>query len=181
VARGALTGCTLALALFVPATLFAQPIELTPFIGYQIGDIESAPTVGVILDVPLWPGFQIEGLFSHQPHGSIAAIDHWQGGALQEFSGGAARPFLTGMLGLTRYAFEGESEFRFTTGAGGGVKLFPVSHVGARFDGRVFATFLDAYTVGGICGPRGCLVGLHLDVAWQIEFTAAMIIRFGGI
>jgi hypothetical protein len=52
-----------------------------------------------------------------------------QAGGLQEFSGGRVRPFLTGVLGLTRYAAEGaNSEIRFTAGAGGGVKLFPVSH-----------------------------------------------------
>jgi len=179
VGRGALTRTTLALFALAPATLGAQSLEVAPFVGYRIGDVVSAPTAGIVLDVPLWPGFQVEGLFSHQPNGSHAAVDHWQAGALQEYGTGAARPFLTGVLGLTRFATGGDQEFRFATGAGGGVKLFPSRHAGIRLDGRVFATFLDAETIGGVCGGRGCIVGLHLDIAWQLEFTAAMIVRFG--
>ena len=54
------------------------------------------------------------------------------------------RPFLTGMLGLTRYAVGGDSEIRFTLSAGGGVKLFPTRHIGVRLDGRVYTTFVEA-------------------------------------
>ncbi len=109
------------------------------------------------------------------------AVDHWQGGVLQEYFGGAVRPFLTGVLGVTRYAIEGDSEYRFTTGAGGGVKLFPARRFGVRLDGRLFATFLDATTTSGVCGGSGCLLGVHLDVAWQFEVTAALVVRIGPL
>ena len=64
------------------------------------------------------------------------SADHWLAGGLQEFSGGGVRGFTVGMVGLTRYAAEGDSEFRFTVSTGGGVKLLPASRVGVRLDGR---------------------------------------------
>jgi len=87
------------------------------------------------------------------------------------------RPFLTGVLGLTRYASDGNSEVRFTIGAGGGVKLFPVSHVGLRLDGRVYSTFLDGDTRFVACGSGTCLTSLHVDVVWQAEFSAGIVFR----
>ena len=49
-------------------------------------------------------------------------VDHWQGGirGCQEFGlwhTRRARPFLTGLLGFTRYAAAGNNEFRFTVAA----------------------------------------------------------------
>jgi hypothetical protein len=134
----------------------------------------------------------LEGLFAHQraevlvpagPFGRTTAwridVDHWQGGGLQEFGAGRkARPFLTGMFGLTRYAGEGDNEIRFSLSAGGGVKLFPVPHLGVRLDSRVYATFIDAGGSGYACGPGGCFLAAHLNVVWQAEFTAGLVVRF---
>jgi hypothetical protein len=205
VARGALTrAAAVFLILGSAARVCAQGIEVAPFTGYRVGgdvfdvttlrpaDVDRSPSVGVVLDVPLWQGFQVEGIFSHQQvaftvfpdavgpaarlHG---AVDHWEGGALQEYGGGAVRPFLSGVLGLTRYAIEADEQVRFTVGAGGGVKLFPTPHLGFRLEGRLFSTFLDATTTSGVCGGRGCIVGIHFDVAWQLEFAAALVVKFG--
>lgn len=204
-ARGTLTRTAIVAALIAwAAPLSAQSVEVAPFVGMRAGGddfsivgvpaavVDHEPVVGVVLDVPLWEGLQIEGLFSHQPinltvytapytpggrlHG---ATDQWQAGALQEFGRGAVRPFLSGVLGLTRYAVEANSDYRFAVGASGGVKLFPTSHVGVRLDGRVFSTFLDATTTAGICGGAGCLLGIHVDASWQFEMTAGVVIRLG--
>jgi len=137
---------------------------------------------------------QIEGFFSHQrasvpvvvegPFGGPArlgiSIDHWQVGGLQEFGALRTRPFLTGMLGLTRYGIGADNEVRFSAGAGGGVKLFPTSHLGIRLDGRAFVTILDAGGTALACGGRSgtCLVALHVDAVWQAEFTAGLLVRF---
>jgi hypothetical protein len=207
VARRALTCAAIATLLVGPApSLCAQGLELSPYVGYRAGDVfdisvpaysfadvDRAPAVGLVLDVPLWEGLQVEGMFSHQSVSILAypdsfspparlhgAVDHWEGGALQELGRyHAVRPFLTGVLGLTRYAIEADNEVRFTLGAGGGVKLFPVKHVGVRLDGRVFATFLDAETTAGVCGSGACLLGLHVNVAWQVEFSAGVVVRLG--
>ena len=104
-------------------------------------------------------------------------VDHVQGGGLREFSSGRVRPFLTGVLGLTRYAAEGDSEIRFTTGAGGGVKLFPTSHFGVRLDSRLYATFVDADLRFLACTPGTCISSVNVDVVWQAEFSAGLIVR----
>lgn len=186
------------------ATAYAQDFEITPFGGYRFGgdffelltqqplDLDGAPVFGVVVDVPTTRGAQLEALFTRQKaHVTVPAypfgppirwsmtVDHYQAGGLQEFpTSGGARPFLTGTLGLTRYATAGDSEIRFGLGAGGGVKLFPTSPVGLRLDSRVFATFVDADTEVFACAPGRCLVGFDASVVWQIEFTAGLIIRF---
>lgn len=188
-----------------PSTAAAQTVEVTPFGGYRFGgdffelvteqpvDLDGAPALGVAVDVPVSNGFQIEGLFTHQEaHVSVPArpfgpakrwrvsVDHWQGGGLQEFDSGRARPFLTGTLGLTRYAADGDSEIRFTASAGGGVKLFPVPRIGLRLDGRMFATFVEGDGDGGFfaCTPGICLIALDAHVVWQAEFTAGVVVKF---
>ena len=182
--------------------LRAQGIEVAPFGGYRFGgdffelitrqpvDLDGAPVLGLAFDVPYSDGLQIEGLFTHQhahvstpgnPFGPPAhwhiTVDHWQGGGLQEFGRGRARPFLTGLLGLTRYAAEGENEIRFTLSGGGGVKLFPSSRVGLRLDSRVFATFVDANATFLACSPGVCFLAFNADVVWQAEFTAGIVVK----
>jgi hypothetical protein len=63
-------------------------------------------------------------------------------------------------------------------GAGGGVKLFATPNLGLRLDGRVFATFLDANVRAGACSAGTCLLLTHVDVAWQMEFTAGLVVKF---
>ena len=145
-----------------------------------------------MFDLPVAEGLQFEALFTHQQASLVlvpldgfapatrysTSIDHWQAGELQELEGGRhVRPFLTGMLGLTRYAVEADHAIRFTLGGGGGVKVFPRSRVGLRLDGRVFATFVDAEALGVACVQCGCLLALHLNMAWQVEFTAGLVVR----
>jgi hypothetical protein len=196
------------LLAYAPA-LSAQGFEITPVGGYRFGgdffellsgkplDIDGAPAVGVVVNVPTSDLFQIEALYSHQRANALVPIfpsgppvnwqftvDHWQGGGLQEYDIGRpkVRPFLTGTLGLTRYAANGDNEIRFTLGAGGGVKLFPVRHVGVRLDGRLFMTFVDADVALFGCstfGPNtGCIIGFNTNIVWQAEFTAGLVVKF---
>jgi hypothetical protein len=190
------------------APAHAQGVEIAPLGGYRFGgdffelvtgqpvDLDGAPALGVAVNIPLSSshGFQIEGLFSHeqadltlraQPFAPATlarvTVDHWLGGGLQEFDVGhhEVRPFLTGMLGLTRYAGPADSEIRFTVSAGGGVKLFPTRHVGVRLDGRVYTTFVDAEVGFVACGALagGCLLAFRADVVWQAEFTAGVVLK----
>jgi hypothetical protein len=206
--RARIVALALATLLAVPAIARAQtPVEITPFGGYRFGgdffelitgepvDLDGAPAFGVAVDVPIRDphGYQIEGLFSHeqadltvhrQPFGpaTIAhvTVDHWMGGGLQEFGDARVRPFLTGMLGLTRYAGEGDSEIRFALSAGGGVKLFPTKHVGLRLDGRLFATFVEADLGFLACNSFNgtCVIAFRTDVVFQAEFTAGAVLKF---
>jgi hypothetical protein len=81
-------------------------------------------------------------------------------------------------LGLTRCGIEDDNEVRFTVAAGGGVKLPLQRRLGVRLDGRVFTTFVDADTRAVACAQGTCFFGLDVNVAWQAEFTAAMIVVF---
>lgn len=182
----------------------AQTAEIAPVGGYRFGggffervtqqpvDLDGAPTVGVVVNVPLYDGLFVEALVTHQEADVTVpastsrpatlwrvTVDHWQGGGLQEFGRGRrARPFLTGLLGLTRYAADGDNEIRFTASAGGGVKLMPVPRVGVRFDGRVFATFVEVDGRAIACSPGICLVAFDADIVWQAEFTVGLVVAF---
>ncbi len=195
---------SIAWALANPSPLLAQGIEITPFGGYRFGgdffeiiagrpvDTDGAPAIGATVDVPLGGGLQVEGLFTHQdaqveveaaPFAPLqrakVTVDHFQGGALQEYMDGRVRPFSVGMLGLTRYAGQGDSEIRFSVGAGGGVKLFATENVGLRLNGQVSATFVyfDARALACGAGAGVCFVGLNTDIVWQIEFSAGLIVK----
>jgi len=180
----------------------AQTVQVMPFGGYRFGgdlyeeitgtelDIDGAPAVGVVLDVPLGDGLSVTGLFSRQqarvdvprpaaPSERVRlSIDYWQAGGTQEFGVGRVRPFLVGLLGVTRYGGSGDSETRFSVGAGGGVVMRANRHVGLRLDGRAYAVFVDGEGSTGICAPSICVIGLDVSVVWQAEFTAGLVIAF---
>ena len=183
-------------------TAAGQTIEIAPFGGYRFGgdlferaiegpvDSDGAAAVGCTVNVALTEGLQFEAVVARQdlqvaiPTAIIGVVsrrhvtvDHVQAGGLQEFAAGRVRPFATGVLGLTRYAADGDSEIRFTVGAGGGVKLFPVSRVGFRLDGRVYTTFVDADATFLACSAGVCVTALRVDVVWQAEFTAGLVVR----
>ena len=106
-------------------------------------------------------------------------VDQWFAGGLQEFgTNPAVRPFATGLLGLTRYAAEGDSEIRFAVGAGAGVKLRPTRHVAVRLDGRVFTTFADVDGRAVACTTGRCFLAFTADLVWQSEFSAGLSIVF---
>jgi hypothetical protein len=184
-----------------PSIAGAQALEITPFAGYRFGgdffelvsaqpvDRDGAASFGLLVNVPLRDGLQVEGLFTHQsadflaggaasypPARWRASVDHFQAGGLQELRAGRIRPFLTGTLGLSRYAAAGDDELRFTVAAGGGVKLFPWSSVAIRLDARLFSTFVDVDGRAVACGPGLCFFDLHTDVVWQAEFTAGIVL-----
>lgn len=195
---GALVACLSA----NPALVFAQGVEVSPFAGVRFGgdffelvagrpvDLDISPALGVVVNVPLDHGLQVEALVTHQqasvpipmspiepPARHRMTVGHAQVGGLQEMTGGRVRGFLTGLLGLTRYAGDGDSEVRFTVGAGGGVKVFPSSHVGLRLDGRLHTTFVDADARLAACGAGTCLTSIHAHVIWQAEFSAGVVLR----
>ena len=185
------------------ASAEAQTVEVSPFVGYRFGgdlyevytgaalDIDGAATVGGVVDVFVDRGVSFSFVYAHQDamietedswgeasdFGRIS-IDHWHAGGTQEFGAGGVRPFLIGTIGLTRFGAPGDSEVRFSTAAGGGVKLMPTRHLGVRLDGRVYAVFMNGWTSAGVCGGAGCLVGVDVSLIWQAEFTAGLVLSF---
>ena len=180
--------------------LRAQAVEVAPLGGYRFGgdffelltaqpiDLDEALTLGVAVNVRLAEGTHFEALYTHQradlsqllidpPGRARVTVDHWLAGGRQELDSGRVRPFLTGMIGLTRYASEVDGEIRLAASAGGGVRLFPNARVGLRFDGRVFATLVDADATVYACVQGRCLLAFDADVVWQAELTTGIVIR----
>ena len=177
-------------------------MEVSAFAGYRFGgdfyeiasgrpvDNDGAPSFGIALNIPFTLDTQIEVLVTHQEarfavplNGAPetrykVTVDHYQVGGLTEFGGVRARPFLTGLLGLTRFEASGDHEVRLSASGGGGVKLFPTPRIGVRLDGRVFATLVDADFDTLACGPSLCFGSIDTWIVWQAEFTTALIIRF---
>ena len=181
----------------------AQTLEIAPFAGYRFGgdfyelttnrtvDTDGAGSFGLIGNVRLSGDLFFEAFFTHQEaHVTIPSnvtqqrsrvrvtVNHFQAGGLRELQPGRVRPFLTGTVGLTHYEAEGDDEVRFSLAAGGGVKLYPVRHFAVRFDGRVFATIVDADADALFCSPGICFGSFDVTAMWQAEFTAAIVIAF---
>lgn len=183
----------------------AQTVEISPFGGYRVGgsfaevdgrtvvDDDGGPSVGVVVDVAFGSrldGLKLEGVFSREradlrvlggpldPPGRVRVeVDHIQVGGVQELAGGRLRPFLAGLLGLTRYAVPGDTEVRFGIGVGAGAKFFATRNVGLRLDARGYLTIVDAGG-GGVCGGFGCAVSYRANPAFQADLTAGFIIAF---
>ena len=194
-------GVTLFLGFAGPSS--AQTVEAALLAGYRFNndlfeaatnrpvDLDGAPVVGGVVNVGMGGGLWFEALFTRQeaevtlppgPSGPSArariVVDQWLAGGRQEFGMHGARPFFTGVLGLTRYGADGDGEGRFTVGAGGGVKVPVQRRIGFRFDSRVFTTFVDLDAGAGVCGAVGCFVAVNANVVWQIEFTADVVVVF---
>lgn len=194
------------LAAGAPMPVSAQTVEVVPLAGYRFNndlfeaaanrplDVDGAPVVGGALTVDMGEGLWFEALYTHQqvsvttpaavsgaPVRLRASVDQWLAGGTQEFGVGRVRPFLSGLLGLTRYGADGDhgdNEVRFTIGTGGGVKLPLQRRIGLRFDSRVFGTFVDFDAQASACAPGLCLVNVDARVVWQWEFTANVVFVF---
>jgi len=133
---------------------------------------------------------KLEGLFSREstelalgggafePSGRVRVeVDHLQVGGVHDFSAGRARPFLAGLVGLTRYAAPDGAEVRFSAGVGTGAKFFATSHIGLRLDARVYITVLGIGGAG-VCGGNGCAIAFRVSPAFQGDLTAGLIVAF---
>ena len=201
--RFVLTALVVTLVSPSPMPASGQTIEVVPLAGYRFNndlfefaanrplDEDGAPVVGAAFSVDMHDGLWFEALFTRQradvpaPDTASGAtvrsrvvVDQWVAGGRQEFGVGRARPFLSGLLGLTRYGADGDNEVRFTIGTGGGVKVPVQRRIGLRFDSRVFATFVDFDARASACAPGICLVNVDANIVWQMEFTADVVIVF---
>ena len=179
----------------------AQNAEVAPFFGYRFGgdlfeeitattlDVDGAPTFGATADIFVGNGQSVMFIYSRQQarvdvptiSGAVVrdslSVDHWHIGGAQHLGNGPVRPIYGASLGLTRFAGPDGSEFRFSVGVGGGVKLMATRHLGARLEGRGFLVFVDGKTRTA-CVDAGCITRLAVSTAWQVEFTAGMTVAF---
>ena len=187
-----------------PGPAHAQRVEVTPFGGYRVGssiaevtygtvvDDDGGPSLGVIVDVVfdgLSDGLKVEGVFSREradlrvrtglfdPPASVRAeVDQLLVGGIRDLSDGRVRPFLAGLLGLTRYAIPGDAEVRFSVGVGTGLKFYPTRHLGLRLDARGYMTVVNL-SGSGVCSG-GCIIRFNVSPAFQGDFTAGVFVAF---
>jgi hypothetical protein len=179
----------------------AQRVQVSPFYGYRFGgdifeaaagtplDVDGAPSFGVSADFFVGNGQSINLLYSRQrarvtipvPEredlDADLTVDHWQVGGAQEVGVGLVRPFYGAGLGLTYFSGPVDTEVRFSIDVGGGVKLMPTRRVGVRLETRSYLVFVDGEG-STVCASGLCATRLHVSVAWQIEFTAGLVVAF---
>lgn len=201
----AATLCVTATVVALPASALAQRVEVTPFGGYRVGgvigavdghpvvDDDGGPSFGVVVDVvfgALADGLKVEGVFSRQTadvkvRGSVldppdfvpVEVDQILVGGIRDLSDARVRPFLSGLLGITRYAVPGDTEVRFAVGVGTGLKIYATRHVGLRLDARGYMT-VTSLGGAGVCGGFGCAIAFSVSPAFQGDFTAGLLIAF---
>jgi hypothetical protein len=188
-----------------PSQTQAQRLEVTPFGGYRVGagvgqvngravvDDDGGTSVGIVVDVVfggLVDGLKVEGVFSRQtadlavrtgffdpPDSVRVEVDQILVGGARDLSDGRVRPFLSGLLGITRYAVPGDTEVRFAVGVGTGLKFYATRHLGVRLDARGYMTVTDL-AGAGVCGGYGCAIAFSVSPAFQGDFTAGVMVAF---
>ena len=187
----------------VPAA--AQRVEVSPFGGYRFGaslvgvsgavytidddgGVSFGATLNVMVGEPL-DGIKFEALFSRE-HGQVRVqtspflprfyvpieVDHMMIGGLQELDVGRARPFIGGLVGISRFASPDDTELRFTIGLSAGGKFFATRNFGVRVDARGYMT-IARLGGAGVCSG-GCFFAFNVVPAFQADLTAGLIIGF---
>jgi hypothetical protein len=199
----ALLGCVVPALAQGAANITQESVEITPFGGIRTGggltgeldgtardfSIESGAAYGGTVDVNLHKGnFKLELLYSHQgtqletagllPGGARLNVDVLQAGILQETGRPKSRFFVSFLLGATRFDPKPyDSLTKFSLSIGGGLKAFLSSHVGLRFEGRAYLTFVET-DAGAFCANGTCLFSFGGSNMWQGEFTGGLILAF---
>jgi len=161
--------------------------------------IRSTWDYGAMMDVDLVPHVQAEFMWDHQPTvlsahdfdtGTTsrigqAALDFYQWGILYSFLRPESKiqPYVAGGLGFTHFSAKVNSmdvlpfENRFSYNIGGGVKYFPVEHLGLRLDVRYSPTRTTS-SLGLVCDFFGCFPAEVANYAQQGEANVGVIFRF---
>ncbi len=153
----------------------AQKVEVTPFYGYAFGasledaetgkafEIDESPCYGGMLDIPTGEMTQLEffysrqetrlksdeGLFDGETNLGLD-MDYYHFGGTYFILTGPVQPFVVGTVGATHFgpdAPDMDSLTRFSLGLGGGLRYFPIEHLGVYLGARGIFTFMEGDTV----------------------------------
>jgi hypothetical protein len=98
-----------------------------------------------------------------------------------------AKPFIFLGLGATQYAPDDitgnptDSETKFSTTWGGGMKMYMSEHIGVRLGARWTPTYIKSDPAGYWCNPfwpGGCWLVSDPHYSHQFEFNGGVILRF---
>ncbi|HEX7284121.1 MAG TPA: hypothetical protein VF239_18835 [Vicinamibacterales bacterium] len=171
--------------------------------GAGVGVVDGAPVVdddggvsfGMVLDIPFGDprgGRKFEAVFSRAqarvtaqptffspPIRELTTVDHMMVGLMQELDplpGAAASAFISGLVGVSRYAAAGDTELLFSIGLGAGGRFFATRHLGLRVEGRGYMTIVDLGGAAACSG--GCTILLRANPVFQADLTAGVIVAF---
>ena len=171
--------------------------------GSGVGVVEGAPVVdddggvsfGLVVDIPFGrpaDGRKFEAVFSREqarvtvqptffspPLRTVTTVDHLMIGMMQEIDplpNAAASAFISGLVGLTRYAASDDMEVLFSVGLGAGGRFFATRHLGLRVEGRGYMTIVDLGGAAACSG--GCAILLRANPVFQADLTAGIIVAF---
>ena len=200
-------GTTLTAACLVvcwAAQASAGRVEITPFAGYTFGgkfeerdtgeefNITDTSSFGGIVNIDLSDITQLEFFYSRQEteltSGGLFPTDKLFDMDVEYFHVGGTyllgrdewQPFVVGTLGLTHLSPEPSgvrSLNRFSLGIGGGVKYFPIEHLGLYLAGRGLITFIDS-TLVYTSDEDGSTIYFSSDALWQFQLNAGLIFAF---
>lgn len=114
------------------------------------------------------------------PFSSRAILEHYMGDFTHEFvlpDSSKVRPFVTASVGMARIAVAAQSYNRFAFAVGGGVKWFPLPHVGFRLQAEWLPIWASPEVKGFICGG-GCVVAFGGQLASQGQVSLGPIFSF---
>jgi len=197
------TSLVIALALGIAAApARAQNVEIAPFAGYRFGGslqnsvtsdsytIDAAFAYGGTLEIALSGQNRLSVLYSRQEtqFDTLSAnsvpltLQYFQvGGTRDMTSRGAARPFVTGALGIGIASFPGTNvgtETKFGMHAAIGVTTPRTSRFVVRGEFRGYLTFVGDQAVAGSCGGQGCQIAFASGTLLQGEFAVGLGLRF---
>jgi opacity protein-like surface antigen len=179
---------------------FGGVIDLANSTAFSGGDVDyltikSSVSYGIMGDYTIWPGFQAEFMYNHQPTEigqhivatdtktdlTSADVDMYQWGFNYTFRDPEKRirPYVVGGLGFTHFNAGGDLPFsnRFSYNLGVGAKYFFSRHVGLRLEGRWSptrtTTSIEEYLTP--FGPEDVGVNNH---AQQGQANLGLIFRF---
>lgn len=193
------------LAAGLPHADYTDTIEIAPFYGYRFGgefedadtgaelDIRDSPCWGGVLDIRWSKVTQLEFYYSHQEtelrsDADLFAptklfdldVDYYHVGGTVIIPQGRWQPFVGATVGATYLAPDApdtDSLTEFSLGLGGGVRFFPVEHLGLYLAGRGLFTFMEG-SVAFRSESGATTVVIHSDGFWQVELQAGLILAF---
>lgn len=192
--------------LLVAGVALAADIEVTPFVGYQLGggfetiegdlDLDPGADFGLAISlrtrhdglVELWYSRQdttlgLDGALDSSDLFDLS-VEYLHFGGLWEIRTDRTRPILGLSLGATRLSPSAsgvDDELAFSAGISGGVKHFLSDRVAIRLEGRGLLSFFQSEGVI-FCGfpPGQCGISVSGSNFLQIDLLAGLAFRVGS-
>jgi len=191
--------------IFTLSNVFAQKVEITPYIGYQFTgrltttdgklSMKDGTNYGLILDITVEKDMQAEFWYSRTESDlsyklndeanytfvDNMSIEYFHAGALYVPKWGKVRPIGIFTLGFTRSHLKSgnyEDDWRFSIGIGGGAKFFLTENIAFRVQGRLLVPFFTSNTII-YCTNGTCLFSIEAgEIIFQPDFNAGLTIAF---